>query len=139
MATGVTSFKGDSTGEIFLSVVQQAPVAPVQINPQLPEGMQSIINRCLEKDREQRYQHASEVLQDLKQLQSDQSASASAVATKPVRPVQNRQVRARSQDEPSNFQAFEKILEASCRLGSHGHVGNYQHAAPELPLERNKA
>ena len=84
MATGVTSFKGDSTGEIFLSVVQQAPVAPVQINPQLPEGLQSIINRCLEKDREQRYQHASELLQDLKNLQSDQSASASAVATKPI-------------------------------------------------------
>jgi len=71
MATGISSFKGTTTGEIFLSVVQQAPVSPLELNPALPEALQQIINKCLEKDREQRYQHASEVLGDLKQLQSE--------------------------------------------------------------------
>jgi serine/threonine protein kinase/Flp pilus assembly protein TadD len=70
MATGVSSFKGNTTGEIFLSVVQQEPTAPAQINPELPESLQRIINKCLEKDRDRRYHSASEVLEDLKQVQS---------------------------------------------------------------------
>jgi serine/threonine protein kinase/Flp pilus assembly protein TadD len=74
MATGVSSFKGNTTGEIFLSVVQQAPTAPTEINPELPESLQQIINKCLEKDRDRRYQHASEVLEDLKQVQSVRDA-----------------------------------------------------------------
>ncbi len=70
MATGVSSFKGNTTGEIVLSVVQQEPTAPAQINPEPPESLQQIINKCLEKNRDQRYHSAPEVLEDLKQVQS---------------------------------------------------------------------
>jgi eukaryotic-like serine/threonine-protein kinase len=71
MATGVNSFQGDSTGEVFLSVVQRAPVDPLQVNPALPESLHQIINKCLTKDRDERYQSAAEVLADLQQLEAD--------------------------------------------------------------------
>jgi eukaryotic-like serine/threonine-protein kinase len=76
MATGKVPFHGDSTGTLFLSVVQEAPVAPVQLNPNIPEPLQRIINRCLEKDREKRYQRAADILEDLRQLQREYAGIA---------------------------------------------------------------
>jgi eukaryotic-like serine/threonine-protein kinase len=58
MATGVVPFSGETTGALFLSVVQNTPVSPAQLNPNLPERLKCIISKCLEKDRESRYQHA---------------------------------------------------------------------------------
>src|SRR5271170_2037711 len=69
MCTGQSPFSGDSTGELLISIVQQAPAMPAQLNPDVPRGLAQIIDRCLEKDREQRYQHASEIRSDLKRLQ----------------------------------------------------------------------
>jgi eukaryotic-like serine/threonine-protein kinase len=54
--------------------VQQVPVTPAQLNPDVPAGLGQIIDRCLAKDREQRYQHASEIRADLKRLQRDSAA-----------------------------------------------------------------
>src|SRR5499427_7560318 len=71
MATGKMPFHGDTTGMLFLAIVQRHPVAPVQLNPSVPEELQRIINKCLEKDRELRYQHASEIRSDLKRLQRE--------------------------------------------------------------------
>jgi eukaryotic-like serine/threonine-protein kinase len=78
MCTGRSPFKGDTTGEILISIVQQVQITPAQLNPDVPAGLARIIDRCLEKDRELRYQHASEVHSDLKRLQS---RSADAIAT----------------------------------------------------------
>ena len=69
MCTGQSPFSGDTTGELLISIVQQVPVTPAQLNPDVPEELAQIIDRCLEKDREQRYQHASEIRADLKRLQ----------------------------------------------------------------------
>src|SRR5271170_572302 len=74
MCTGQAPFSGDTTGELLISVVQQAPVAPAQLNPDVPDGLAQIIDRCLEKDRERRYQHASEIRADLKRLRRGSSA-----------------------------------------------------------------
>jgi len=74
MCTGRSPFSGDTTGELLISIVQQVPVTPVQLNPGVPEGLAQIIDRCLEKDREQRYQHAWEIRADLKRLQRDSAA-----------------------------------------------------------------
>jgi eukaryotic-like serine/threonine-protein kinase len=71
MATGVSSFQGDTTGEVFLSVVQKAPVSPGTLNPLLPESLRDIINTCLEKNPDDRYQSAPDVLEDLRQVQAD--------------------------------------------------------------------
>jgi serine/threonine protein kinase/Tol biopolymer transport system component len=69
MCTGQSPFTGDTTGELLISIVQQVPVTPAQLNPDVPEELAQIIDRCLEKDREQRYQHAWEIRADLNRLQ----------------------------------------------------------------------
>jgi serine/threonine protein kinase/Tol biopolymer transport system component len=69
MCTGRSPFPGDTTGELLIAIVQQVQVTPAQLNPGVPEGLARIIDRCLEKDRQLRYQHASEIRTDLKRLQ----------------------------------------------------------------------
>ena len=61
MATGKMPFEGDTTGVLFLSIVQEASVPPIQLNPEIPDELQRIIEKCLDKDRELRYQHASDI------------------------------------------------------------------------------
>ena len=67
MATGEVQFKGDTTGMVFLSVVQEVPVSSAELNPDIPPELNLIVQKCLEKDAGRRYQHATEVLEDLKQ------------------------------------------------------------------------
>src|ERR1700691_5369906 len=68
MCTGRAPFAGDTTGELLISIVQQVQVTPAKLNPEVPEGLARIIDRCLEKDRELRYRHASEIRADLERL-----------------------------------------------------------------------
>jgi eukaryotic-like serine/threonine-protein kinase len=82
MATGKLPFRGESSGVIFDSILNHAPVAPVRLNPSLPAGLEGIINKCLEKDRNLRYQHASEIRTDLQRLKRDtESHHGAAIAT----------------------------------------------------------
>jgi eukaryotic-like serine/threonine-protein kinase len=69
MCTGRAPFPGDTTGELLIAIVQQVQITPARLNPDVPEGLAHIIDRCLEKDRELRYQHASEIRADLETLQ----------------------------------------------------------------------
>ena len=71
MCTSHSPFAGDTTGELLISIVQQVQITPAQLNPDVPKGLASIIDRCLEKDRELRYQHAAEIRADLKKVQSN--------------------------------------------------------------------
>jgi serine/threonine protein kinase/Tol biopolymer transport system component len=75
MCTGCSPFAGDTTGELLISIVQQVPITPAQLNPDIPEGLARIIDRCLEKDRHLRYQHASEIRADLERVQRDPAAA----------------------------------------------------------------
>jgi len=83
MATGQVPFRGDSTAALLLSIIQRAPVAPVRLNPDIPEELERIINKCLEKDCSLRYQHAKEIRTDLKRLKRDSSSRKSFIATEP--------------------------------------------------------
>jgi eukaryotic-like serine/threonine-protein kinase len=69
MCTGRSPFPGDTTGELLIAIVQQVQLTPAQLNPDVPDGLARIIDRCLEKDRELRYQDAGEIRADLKRLQ----------------------------------------------------------------------
>ena len=80
MATGQMPFRGDTIGVLFLSIVQETPAPVMQLNPRVPAELQRIINKCLEKDRELRYQHASDISSDLKRLQREGATSWSTSA-----------------------------------------------------------
>src|SRR5438876_2271975 len=79
MATGTPPFRGDTSGVIFDSILNRAPASPVRRNPEVPSEMERIIDKALEKDRDTRYHHASDVLADLKRL-IRQTESARVVA-----------------------------------------------------------
>jgi serine/threonine protein kinase len=74
MATGVLPFHGESPAMICEAIVNRAPLAPVRLSPNLPAELERTINKALEKDRNLRYQHASEMRSDLERLQRDSSS-----------------------------------------------------------------
>jgi eukaryotic-like serine/threonine-protein kinase len=87
MATGVLPFRGESTGVIFESILNQAPISPVRINPDLPSKLEEIINKCSEKDRNLRYQHAADVRTDLQRLKRDSMSRQHISTAASMRPA----------------------------------------------------
>ena len=71
IATGVLPFQGESTGVIFEAILNREPVPPVQRNPAVDPNLERIITKCLEKDRNLRYQHASDIRTDLQRMRRD--------------------------------------------------------------------
>jgi len=79
MSTGALPFHGNSSAEICEAIMNRAPVVPVRLNPDLPAELERIINHALEKDRELRYQHASEMRAELQRLKRDTASGRVAV------------------------------------------------------------
>jgi len=75
MATGILPFRGPTSGVIFHSILENAPVPPVRLNPDLPPKLEAIINKSLEKDPNLRYQHASDIRVDLERLKRQMESS----------------------------------------------------------------
>jgi Tol biopolymer transport system component len=81
MSTGQQAFSGPSNAVIFEAILNRQPVPAQRLNPQIPYEMERIINKAIEKDRDVRYQSATEVRADLKRLKRDSSSSKSAMVT----------------------------------------------------------
>ncbi len=86
MATGTRPFRGESTGSIFDSILNRAPVPPVRLNPDVPAELERVIDKCLEKDRNLRYQHASDIATDLQRLKRDTGSGRVTAAREPAAP-----------------------------------------------------
>src|SRR5215469_15712906 len=71
MATGRKPFRGDTSATMLEAILHKTPVAPVRLNPDVPAKLEEIINKCLEKDPQLRYQYASEIRSDMKRLKRD--------------------------------------------------------------------
>ncbi len=100
MATGQQPFAGNTSAVVFDAIFNRAPEPLLRLNPALPSELERIISKAIEKDREVRYQHASDLLADLKRLKRDIDSGRSAAAAvseraEPTRPPTRRQRRKR--------------------------------------------
>jgi TolB-like protein len=78
MATGLLPFRGDTSAIIFEAILNRAPTAPVRLNPEVPPKLEELIHKALEKDRDLRYQHASDIRTDLQRLKRDTESGKAA-------------------------------------------------------------
>jgi Tol biopolymer transport system component/predicted Ser/Thr protein kinase len=83
MATGELPFQGESSAVIFNAILERDPVPAVRLNPDLPPKLENVINRALEKNRELRYQHASDMRAELQRLKRDSESGRAAHAVTP--------------------------------------------------------
>ena len=90
MASGRLPFSGESTAVIFDAILNRTPVALVQLNRDVPPDVERIVNKCLEKDRNLRYQHASEIRADLQRAKRDSETPRAVVRTTPTIPTRRR-------------------------------------------------
>ena len=81
MATGQLPFRGETTGVTFNAILERAPAPVLRVNPDLPAKLDEIITKALEKDRNLRYQHASEMRADLQRLKRDMDTGRSGVSS----------------------------------------------------------
>jgi len=80
MATASLPFRGETSGVIIEAILNRPPVPAVRINPAIPPKFEDILAKALDKDRELRYQTASEIRIDLKRLQRELQSSTTVPA-----------------------------------------------------------
>jgi eukaryotic-like serine/threonine-protein kinase len=93
MATDTLPFRGETSGVIFKAILDGTPTSAVRLNPDLPAELERIIKKCLEKDRNLRYQHASDIRTDLQRLKRDTESSKSPAVIESPPSARNKRLR----------------------------------------------
>jgi eukaryotic-like serine/threonine-protein kinase len=139
MATGALPFRGDTSGIIFDGILNRDPVAPVRLNPDLPPKLEEIINRALEKDRNLRFQHASDLHAELQRVKRDSSSAHLPVSA--AHQTERQEVQSRAPSEKLPTKSFRRagyyVVAALLALAA---VGSYllyrsSHSAPAVSKE----
>ena len=145
MSTGRLPFRGPATGELYDSILNRTPVPPVRLNPEIPPKLEDIITKSLEKDRNLRYQHASEVRSDLKRVKRDLESGQSNSGRESVAPQQSLATVARSLEVPRTGNYRSMFIGAcfACLLAILG-IGLFKGSAPwqkifgpTIPAQKN--
>ena len=93
MCTGTLPFRGDTSGVIFKAILDGTPTSAVRLNPDLSVELERIIHKCLEKDRNLRYQHVSDIRTDLQRLKRDtESTTIAATAASSDKTLKRRKL-----------------------------------------------
>jgi len=131
MATGNLPFRGESTGVILDGIMNRAAVAAVRLNPDVPADLERIMDKCLEKDRNLRYQHASEMRADLQRLKRDtESGGIASIGREETSRLDTQELKAWSSAERSSAASSGAVV-----LRSTGRPGA---AVPTRPSRRAK-
>jgi len=115
MATGQLPFRGESSGVIFNSILERAPVSPMRLNPDLPAKLEDIINRALEKDRDLRFQGAAEMRAELRRLKRDTETGRHGEARRAETGRSEAGRQARSTTEAVQVSGSSVVVEAAKR------------------------
>jgi len=84
MATGRLPFPGGSTAEFFAAILKEDPILPSQLNSEIPQPLEQVMLKLLEKDRAMRYQSAADMRADLQRLQRDTTLSHVSSGSRPA-------------------------------------------------------
>src|SRR5438552_2739051 len=80
MCTGTLPFRGNTSGVMFESILNRAPAPAIRLNHNIPTKLEEITSKALDKDRDVRYQHASEIKADLKRVKRDSESGKIALS-----------------------------------------------------------
>jgi serine/threonine protein kinase len=129
MASGQLPFRGETSGVIFDGILNRVPISSVRLNPDLPVALEEIINKALEKDRNLRYQHASEMRSDLSRLQRDTQVRPSPIASEEIAGLQSQARTANSSKDSSPSTPMPRTLHDSANKELSKNIG-----APAVPV-----
>jgi eukaryotic-like serine/threonine-protein kinase len=110
MATGRPPFDGATNAVIFHKILAEVPVPPLRLNPLLPPKLDEIISKALEKDRDLRYQDASDVRADLKRLKRDTSSGRIVAPVPHAGPAASGVMREPSQERSSDSAIIVSLI-----------------------------